>query len=57
MATYYISVCAHCGKKGNGGCSRVDGPPKSSPPSMLGKCPASPNDKHAPRWEVDYSRS
>ena len=55
-AIYYMPVCSQCGKRGGGSCSRTDGPPKSNPPSIPGRCPSSSDGKHKPRWEVDYSR-
>ena len=56
-STCYMTVCSECGKKGGSGWIRSDGPPKSSPPSMPGRCPSSYDGKHKPRWEIDWSRT
>ncbi len=56
--TYYVPVCVYCGKKDNGSGKGLSGgsAPGSSPRPMSGRCPSSPDGKHAPRWEIDYSR-
>ena len=47
----YITRCIYCGKQGSNNMMKAGGPPKSTPSAMVGKCPSSPNGKHAPRWE------
>ena len=50
-AIKYISRCIYCGVQGNVAQTTASGPPRSTPNSIPGKCPSSPNGKHAPRWE------
>ncbi len=46
------SVCSRCGK-GGPSTSRSDsmGRPSTTPPAIGGKCPASTDGKHKPKWE------
>ena len=45
-------VCICCGKGGSTTTrSESAGAPSSTPPSIGGTCPSSPDKKHKPRWE------
>lgn len=47
MATTYMNVCRYCGKVGGARTQTRIAPP----PPIIGKCPSSPNGKHAPTWQ------
>lgn len=53
MATVFKPVCQWCGKVGSsrGTGSTMTGGTPNTTPTIPGKCPSSPNGKHAPRWE------
>lgn len=49
--TKYVTICWCCGKAGQR--RTCSSRPASTPPSIPGKCPSSPDGKHKPRWEEE----